>query len=325
MQRVKISITGIVQGVGFRPFVYNLARSMGMKGYVLNSSNGVTIDVEGQQIDAFIERMLSSPPALARIKEVDFVVLPSCEYKDFIIKESLDDEGITLISPDVCICGDCLNEIFDSRDRRHRYPFTNCTNCGPRYTIIKDIPYDREKTTMAPFIMCPECEREYHDPKNRRFHAQPNACSTCGPHVELNIKNEDLKVYENEEPIKATIEILKQGYIVAIKGIGGFHLCCDATNEYAVGRLRQRKRKSNKPFAIMAPDIKSIREFCIVDETEEKVLLSPEMPILLLEKLKDSAIAPSVSPNNRRHGVMLPCRKVLLWLRLHQKAFLRLM
>lgn len=317
IQRAQISIRGIVQGVGFRPFVFNLAMSMGMNGYVLNSSNGVIIDIEGRHIDTFIKNVLSSPPILARIKDFEVVTLQPLGYENFTIKESLNDKGITLIPPDISICNDCLKEIFDSRDRRYLYPFTNCTDCGPRYTIINDIPYDRKNTTMASFIMCPECEREYHTHGNRRFHAQPNACANCGPQITLRVtrhvlreKKEDSDetdiILSGAKAIKETVNLLKQGAIVAIKGIGGFHLCCDATNENAVSRLRERKRKSNKPFALMAPDIETIKKFCAVDESEIKTLLSFERPIVLLEKIKNNLIAPSVAPNNKRYGAMLP-------------------
>ncbi len=305
IQRVKISIKGVVQGVGFRPFIFNLAVSAGMKGYVLNSSNGLIIDVEGRDADAFAEKILSSPPVLARIKEADVVSLPAFGYETFTIKESLDHEGITLVPPDISVCDDCLNEIFDGSNRRHGYPFTNCTNCGPRFTIINGIPYDREKTTMAVFTMCPECRAEYNNPADRRFHAQPNACPACGPKLELIIKSSGFGVSE-EYPVEGTIKLLKQGAVVAIKGIGGFHLCCDAENEDAVRRLRERKRKNNKPFALMSPDIETIKKFCALDDAETKTLLSFERPIVLLEKLTNDLIAPSVAPKNRRYGVMLP-------------------
>ncbi|MBI5049963.1 MAG: carbamoyltransferase HypF [Nitrospirae bacterium] len=306
MQRAKISIRGIVQGVGFRPFVFNLAMSSGIKGYVSNSSSGVIIDAEGSDLNTFINKVLSAPPALTRIKEFDITSMPPCGYTDFTIKESTDGNGITIIPPDISICNDCLREIFDRTDRRYRYPFTNCTNCGPRYTIATGIPYDRAKTTMASFIMCPDCEAEYHNPRNRRFHAQPNACAVCGPCLEFQISNFKIQIEEKKEPVEAAIELLRKGAIIAIKGIGGFHLCCDASNEDAVCRLRERKRKSNKPFAVMAPDADAVKEFCTADEIEIKTLLSPEKPIVLLEKKKNNLIALSVSPNNRRYGVMLP-------------------
>ena len=318
IQRAKISIKGVVQGVGFRPFVFNLAMSSGIKGYVSNSSSGVIIDAEGSDLNTFINKVLSAPPALTRIKEFDITSMPPCGYTDFTIKKSSDSEGITIIPPDISICDDCLREIFDRTDRRYRYPFTNCTNCGPRYTIATGIPYDRAKTTMASFIMCPDCEAEYRNPRNRRFHAQPNACPVCGPQLELRVKSSECKVEKNPPllpfikggvggfGIKKAIELIKQGAIVAIKGIGGFHLCCDASNEDAVCRLRERKRKSNKPFAVMAPDVDAVKEFCTADEIEIKTLLSPEKPIVLLEKKKNNLIALSVSPNNRRYGVMLP-------------------
>ena len=257
MERIKILVKGIVQGVGFRPFVYSLAKSLNLKGFVMNSSEGVVIDIEGNNSPAFIERLSKEAPPLSQIMGVDITPVPFYGYQDFQIIKSRDEGSFTLISSDVSICEDCFRELLNKNDRRYLYPFINCTNCGPRYTITKSIPYDRPNTTMSVFKMCPDCEKEYHNPEDRRFHAQPNACPVCGPQVKLIVKNENLKVSEKENPIKETIRFLKQGAIVAIKGLGGFHIACDASNEEAVNRLRLKKRKSNKPFALMAPDVET--------------------------------------------------------------------
>ncbi len=328
--RKKIKITGIVQGVGFRPFVYNLATSLGLKGYVLNSSEGVKIDVEGepQKIDEFLSSLnpksqISNPksqikpPPLSRIENITVAEsLSLCGYTSFAIRESLplpDDkpvpecfnQGFALISPDIATCPDCLSELLSPEDRRYQYPFINCTNCGPRYSIVMDIPYDRPKTTMAKFKMCPDCKREYHDPTNRRFHAQPNACHVCGPHLQLRIKNYELRINE-KEPLNKAIELLRQGAIGAIKGLGGFHIACDATNDEAVKKLREKKRRSNKPFAIMCPDIGTVKKICNVSAQSEILLSSELKPIVLLPKLKDNIISEYIAPDNNYFGVMLP-------------------
>ncbi len=302
-ERLKITVKGIVQGVGFRPFVYSLAKSLDLRGYVLNSSNGVTIEIEGENSSIFIERLKKDAPPLSRIISLDIDSLPYYGYPDFRIMESKDEGSFTLISPDVSICDDCFKELLDSKDRRYLYPFINCTNCGPRYTITKSVPYDRPNTTMAVFKMCEDCEREYHDPENRRFHAQPNACPVCGPHVSL-IIGKSTRV-EIHKAIEKTIELLREGKIVAIKGLGGFHLACDATNKEAVERLRLKKRKSNKPFALMAPDIETIKKFCIVNKQEETVLISNKRPIVLLKKA-GNILPEAISPNNPYIGFMLP-------------------
>jgi hydrogenase maturation protein HypF len=322
--RVKILVRGIVQGVGFRPFVYNLARSLNHKGFVMNSSKGVTIEIEGDDSSTFVERLTREAPPLSQIMDVEVIPMPYYGYQDFQILKSEDEGSFTLISADVSICQDCFRELFDSKDRRYLYPFINCTNCGPRYTITKSVPYDRPNTTMSVFKMCPSCEREYHNPEDRRFHAQPNACAVCGPHVELIVKNENNptsshltkggmgglpdetpKFDKKENPIKETIRLLKEGYIVAIRGLGGFHLACDAMNIQAVNILRLRKRKSNKPFALMAPDVETIKKFCNVSQEEEALLISNRRPIVLLTK-KEAPLPEAVSPNNPCLGFMLP-------------------
>lgn len=305
-ERMRINITGIVQGVGFRPFIFNLAKSLGLKGYVLNSSDGVVIDIEGENIFNFVDSMRTNLPPLSVIKSFKVEPLTPAGYTDFIIKESITEKGrFTLISPDIATCPDCLSELFDPKDRRYLYPFINCTNCGPRYTIIQDIPYDRPNTTMAKFNMCTTCGVEYHDPTNRRFHAQPNACPECGPAITF-VKNNGEILFERIEAMEATIFALRDGAIIAIKGLGGFHLCCDAANDKAVKRLREKKRKSNKPFALMSASIDVIKTFCRVSDMDEKFLRTKERPILLMPKALLSNISETAAPNNNYLGVMLP-------------------
>jgi hydrogenase maturation protein HypF len=303
MERVKILVKGIVQGVGFRPFVYNLANSLNLKGFVMNSSGGVVIEIEGEDSSVFVERLTREAPPLSQIVGIDIILMPYRGYQDFQIIKSKDEGSFTLISADVSICEDCLRELLDKDDLRHLYPFINCTNCGPRYTITKSIPYDRPNTTMSMFKMCAECEKEYHDPENRRFHAQPNACPVCGPHVTL--VNSQKSIVNCQNPIEKTIELLKEGKIVAIKGLGGFHIACDATNEEAVNRLRLKKRRSNKPFALMAPDVITIKKFCEVSREEERLLISNKRPIVLLKK-RQNYLPDTIAPDNRYFGFMLP-------------------
>jgi hydrogenase maturation protein HypF len=317
-----IHITGVVQGVGFRPFVYNLAQDLELSGWVLNSSSGVEIEALGppQALDAFTKRLTSESPPLARIERIAVteiavrdVALPNPD--GFAIRHSEAKPGeFQPISPDITVCDDCLGELFDPSDRRYRYPFINCTNCGPRFTIIQDIPYDRPKTTMAPFKMCPDCQREYDDPTDRRFHAQPNACPVCGPSVWL-VPRESSNARDrgklsgdptSDEAVKATRELLKSGAIVAVKGLGGFHLACDATNDDAVKALRERKGRVDKPFALMAVDVETVEQFCSVSGPERELLTSRERPIVLLRERPDSSISSSVAPGNRYLGVMLP-------------------
>ncbi|HXX81336.1 MAG TPA: carbamoyltransferase HypF [Thermodesulfovibrionales bacterium] len=306
--RAKITLKGVVQGVGFRPYVYTLAESLQLRGYVTNTSEGVTIDIEGEQLAEFIARLPKDSPPLSKITSVSITPLPEYGYGDFRIIESREDNSqvpFTLISPDISICDDCLKELMDPRDRRYLYPFINCTNCGPRYTIIRSIPYDRPHTTMAQFSMCPQCDAEYHNPGDRRFHAQPNACPECGPGVTLmSSRHPDMK---SQAAMEKTIELLRGGRIVAIRGLGGFHLACDATNRDAVERLRERKRRSNKPFALMAPDRATIEHFCAVSEEEAELLASRRRPIVLLRKKEAVSLLPdAVSPHNRYLGFMLP-------------------
>ncbi|MDI1471390.1 MAG: carbamoyltransferase HypF [Thermodesulfovibrio sp.] len=305
MKRLHIQVKGVVQGVGFRPFVYNLAKKLNLTGFVTNTSKGVTIEIEGEKVSEFIEKLKNEPPPLAKIYSIETKELPLNNYKDFEIIESIDDAGFTHVSEDVSICAHCLMELFDPSDRRYLYPFINCTNCGPRYTITTKVPYDRPNTTMAVFKMCPECMREYKDPSNRRFHAQPNACPVCGPQVSLLVKTKE-GAKEIENPIKEAIRFIKEGKILAIRGLGGFHLCCDAKNPESIENLRKRKKRSNKPFALMSPDIESIEKFCFVSEEEKKILTSPMRPIVLLRKRTDCLLPDLLAPNNSYLGFMLP-------------------
>ncbi len=309
--RTRIHVTGIVQGVGFRPFVYGLAKKYNLRGFCRNNSEGVVIEVEGEGVKDFIREMRSSAPPLSKIETFETEELPpEHRFRDFRIEESRPIEGrFTLISPDTATCPDCLRELFDPADRRYLYPFINCTNCGPRYSIVLDIPYDRDKTTMAGFRMCALCSKEYHDPLDRRFHAQPDACAECGPKAWLIKKGEALEhegAPVNAEAVSAAAKLLKDGAIVAVKGLGGFHLACDASNDRAVKLLRERKRGSNKPFALMAPDADTIKTFCRVNAAEEKALLDKTRPIVLLEKKPGASISDYVSPENNYYGCMLP-------------------
>ncbi|MCF6159387.1 MAG: carbamoyltransferase HypF [wastewater metagenome] len=309
--KTRIMITGIVQGVGFRPFVYHLAHKYNLKGFCLNNSQGVLIEVQGEMIDTFIQEIKTSPPPLSRIEKLTSQTLISNEiFMDFCIRENLSYKGdFTLLSPDISICRDCIKELLDSHDRRYHYPFINCTHCGPRYSIIRDVPYDRSTTTMASFALCRECESEYHDPANRRFHAQPNACSLCGPKVWFVEKGERCAPGSNVinyPAIQKAKKFLREGAIIAIKGLGGFHLSCDATNNDAVKRLRERKRRPHKPFAIMAPDTETVRMFCFVSEEEKTMLEGRIRPIVILRKIIPSLISDTVAPHNKHLGVMLP-------------------
>jgi hydrogenase maturation protein HypF len=310
-----IHVTGLVQGVGFRPFVYNLATGLDLSGWVLNSSAGVEIEVIGPAmvLDEFVGRLRSEAPPLSRIEQiiVKEIEVPEPRPDGFVIRHSEARAGeFQPISPDVAICDDCLRELFDPNDRRYRYPFINCTNCGPRFTIIQDIPYDRPKTTMAPFPMCPDCQAEYDDPANRRFHAQPNACPVCGPRVWFQIGESAIgnqRLHRVSEPaIQETRRVLVEGGVVAVKGLGGFHLACDATNDEVVDKLRERKGRVDKPFALMSFDLETVEQYCKVNDAERVLLTSHERPIVLLRQRPDSAISAHVAPGNRYLGVMLP-------------------
>jgi len=304
--RKYITVTGIVQGVGFRPFVYKIACDNNLNGWVSNSSRGVYIDVEGRDGDilSFIQKLKSSPPKLSKIDEVVIEHRGIINYKGFEIRHSEKEENaMTYISPDIGVCEDCLTDIRDSKNKRYRYAFTNCTNCGPRFSIIKKLPYDRLVTTMNEFKMCDECHEEYRNPLNRRFHAQPNACKECGPKLKL-INNKGEKVYCKDE-IKETIKLIREGKIIAIKGIGGFHLACDGKNEEAIQSLRGKKHRPRKPLALMMKDIETVRKYCYLSEKEEGILKSSKGPIVLLNKRREK-LPINISPNNKCLGVMLP-------------------
>ncbi|MBI5102163.1 MAG: carbamoyltransferase HypF [Nitrospirae bacterium] len=304
MESLRISVKGIVQGVGFRPFVYNLATGMGLKGSIANTSDGVEIAIEGDRLRFFVERLRDEAPPLSRVLTVDIEFCEPRGYTDFSIIESTDTGSFTLLSPDMFVCGDCLREMNDPNDRRFSYPFINCTNCGPRYSITRSVPYDRPNTTMDAFRMCGRCEAEYHDPSDRRFHAQPNACPDCGPRVSL-VDRQGAEI-PSKDPLAGAIDLLKEGKILAVKGLGGFHLACDATNAASVSKLRERKRKSNKPFGLMAPDIGAIEKYCHVSDHERALLLSGQRPIVLLLKKEGCGLPAAVSPNNSHVGFMLP-------------------
>jgi hydrogenase maturation protein HypF len=305
--RRKFQIGGIVQGVGFRPWVYQLAQRHHLGGYIFNSTLGVTIEVEGpeQALDGFETALRSEAPPLAELDQIRVEHLEPVGYQKFTIRDSEDAAGeFVLVPPDIATCPDCLADLRDPADRRYRYPFTNCTNCGPRYTIIQDIPYDRPHTTMAEFRLCPACEREYHDPGDRRFHAQPNACPDCGPWVEL--WDREGMLAQRAEAIDRTRRLLKDGAILAIKGLGGFHLACDAANDDALRRLRQRKLRSGKPFALMAASLEKIAEFCELGPEERATLSGTRRPIVLLARRPVSRISTEVAPGVPTLGVMLP-------------------
>ena len=288
-----------------------MARRCGLNGWVRNQSDGVEIEVAGpaEAVGDFVASISSEAPPLAKIIKVETTDLPYLHIEGFkIVSSRALKSRSTLISPDVCTCPDCLRELLDPRDRRFRYPFINCTNCGPRYTIIQDIPYDRDKTTMAHFKMCPECRREYDDPLNRRFHAQPNACWDCGPQVWIEDAQANTIAARDEAIVKA-VELLDRGSILAIKGLGGFHLAVKATDEAAVSRLRSRKIREEKPFAVMFAELGDISRYAHLGSAEEKLLESAARPIVLLERREDataSDLAASVAPWNRYLGVFLP-------------------
>ena len=351
IERRRIVVQGIVQGVGFRPFVYGQALQWGLVGFVLNDSGGVIIEVEGnsESLDGFQGALHVNAPLLARIDTLNAEKIAPCYDSAFTIAQSqAGNERQALISPDTATCDDCLHELFDQGDRRFHYPFINCTNCGPRFTIIQDVPYDRDKTTMGMFPMCRECKSEFEDPLNRRFHAQPNACPTCGPQVYLldrarNIRTPfqtNIRISESPtkadksamgainrplreadysvhlqnrppritdgDPILEAAQQLATGAILAIKGLGGYHLACDALNADSVQRLRQRKRREAKPFALMVPDLDTARKLCQVSDDEALLLESYRRPIVLLSRRSDCPVAPDVAPGYDTLGLMLP-------------------
>ncbi len=304
--RRRIRVRGIVQGVGFRPYIYRLAKSYELTGRVLNDSEGVLIEVQGslEQLNAFAAELPVSAPPASRITSVEQTdVKADTVEQGFVIAPSpAAAEREAMISPDLAICDDCRREIKDKSDRRHGYAFTNCTNCGPRFSIVEDVPYDRKNTTMKHFTMCGECQAEYDDPSDRRFHAQPNACAVCGPSYRLFGKKGEIHC---EDVIKKVHSLIKAGSIVAVKGIGGYHLACDARNEDAVSKLRARKVREDKPFAVMAADMQTIRQICTVSPAEERLLSSAAAPIVLLRKNEHYDLAEQTAPQNDYLGVML--------------------
>ena len=307
LSSVHINVRGVVQGVGFRPFVYQLATKYNLKGWVCNTSEDVKIELEGEveAINKFLLDLQEQAPPRAHIEDISTTHYSPANYENFEIRHSIAEEGkYQLISPDIATCQDCLKEILTPGDRRYHYPFTNCTNCGPRFTIIKDIPYDRPQTTMDRFQMCPECQQEYDDPLNRRFHAQPNACPKCGPKLEL-VDAEGNPV-DSADAISATSQLLREGKIIAIKGLGGFLLACDATNQAAIDRLHQRKMRPFKPLAIMVASAEEAKKHCYISDEEEKLLTSSHSPIVLLKWKATSSVSPAVAPNLKYLGVMLP-------------------
>ncbi len=310
VRRMHVSIQGAVQGVGFRPFVHRLARSMDLKGWVMNSPQGVTVEVEGapEDLEAFLLRLDKEKPPHAFFYSLEHHFLDPAPYSGFHIRESRrTGEHSAVVLPDIATCASCLEEIFDPDNRRFRYPFTNCTHCGPRYTIMESLPYDRRNTSMKTFTMCPECRREFEDPDDRRYHAQPNACPVCGPRLVLRDGGGGL-LGEREAALSGAVDLIRGGRIVAVKGLGGFHLVVDAANRRAVERLRHRKRRDEKPFALMFPDLESAGAAAGLTPLDAGTLLSPASPIVLVRKTKDPApeVCDAVAPANPYWGIMLP-------------------
>ncbi|MFH1725266.1 MAG: carbamoyltransferase HypF [Elusimicrobiota bacterium] len=309
-KRLRIEVRGRVQGVGFRPTVYRYARARSLHGWVSNTPEGVAIEVEGPaaEVDGFLAALEGSPPPRADITGIDSRSVRLREDGDFTIRASADGAGVrTEISPDLAACPDCLRELADPADRRHGYPFLNCTNCGPRFTIVRAVPYDRHKTTMEPFKMCPACRAEYEDPMDRRFHAQPTACPACGPGIRLaDPRGEDIERGDSRAVIAKAAALLKEGRIVAVKGLGGFHLACDALDRDAVRTLRGRKYREDKPFAVMAKDLETVRRFCRVGPEEAEALGSVRRPIVLLARKEGCPIPEETAPRQRYLGFMLP-------------------
>jgi hydrogenase maturation protein HypF len=302
-----IRIEGIVQGVGYRPYVFNQAKLYSVKGWVKNHGSALLVLAEGEanNINNFLHQIIKKPPCNARIEKVEIHTSDHIGYKEFNISLSSKDEAeIKYIKEDIGICSKCLEEINNTNNVRYHYPFTNCTDCGPRYSIINDLPYDRFHTTMNVFEMCPECHKEYNDPTNRRFHAQPNCCPNCGPSIFL-LNREGNKI-NCKDPLKETIKRLESGYIIGIKGLGGFHFACNAENTEGIRELRIRKKRPHKPFAIMVKDINMVKQFCYINEIEEGILLSNKKPIVLLEKKETCQLPDNLAPNYNKLGIMLP-------------------
>ena len=308
-ERRRLTVTGVVQGVGFRPFVARLANDLGLGGFVGNDATGVFVEVEGRAglLDRFATRLVDDAPPLAVIGEVRTLPIEALGERGFTIVESVDGAGArTAIPPDIAVCPACLAEVLDPADRRYRYPFANCTDCGPRFTIIRDLPYDRPATTMAGFAMCPACRAEYEDPADRRFHAQPVACPACGPRLAWRHTGSAVELTGTDGVLSVCFRALANGRVVAIKGIGGFHLACTAADDRAVALLRRRKGRGDKPFAVMVPDLDAARSLAYVDEVEAAALVSPQRPIVLLRRRPDAAVSRAVAPGTPLLGVMLP-------------------
>ena len=305
--RLRIVVRGAVQGVGFRPFIFRLAEELGLCGWVSNTAQGVLVEAEGspERLEALLLRIERDKPPRACIQSLEPCALDPVGYTGFEIRESSKGEKTALVLPDIATCPECLHELFDPRDRRHRYPFTNCTHCGPRYSIIEELPYDRPNTSMKNFAMCPACRAEYEDPHDRRFHAQPTACPACGPRLALWAPGGEI-LAERHEAMSETAGAIGRGRIAAVKGLGGFHLMVDASNEEAVRRLRRSKLREEKPLALMYPSLEQVREDCEVSELEERLLRSPESPIVLLRRKPADRIAVNIAPHNPYLGVMLP-------------------
>ncbi len=305
-QRLALIVRGAVQGVGFRPFVYRLATELNLAGWVNNTAAGVFIEVEGNRdkLETFLTRLSLEKPPRSLIENIETQWLNPVGYQNFSIRPSSGGEKNTIVLPDLATCPDCLADIFDPNNRRYRYPFTNCTNCGPRYSIIESLPYDRSGTTMRGFNQCPECQREYENPLDRRFHAQPNACPRCGPQISL-LDSQGTVLAEKDQALIATARAIQQGKIIAIKGLGGFHLVVDARNTEAVQKLRQRKQRLDKPFAVMYPNLELVKKHGYVSSLESQLLQSPAAAIVLIKQRKNYLSA-AVSPGNPYLGVMLP-------------------
>ncbi len=319
IERRRVAVGGVVQGVGFRPFVYTAAKARGLRGFVRNGPAGVLIEVEGppDQLDDFIRQVSGSPPPAALVERCEQSSLPVGGEVDFSIQESgLEGARSTLISPDLATCSQCVRELRDPADRRHGYPFINCTHCGPRFTIIIDIPYDRERTSMSTFELCPACRKEYKDPSDRRFHAEPVACPACGPSLEFVLMGpeteeeagQELKAAADsaEDPLEKAVALLRAGGVVGVKGIGGFQLACDARNPKVVDRLRKRKHRPAKPLAVMVRDIGEARLLAEIDPVSSASLSAPAAPIVLLPRGEEGGLAPGIAPDTDQVGLMLP-------------------
>lgn len=308
IERRLILVSGVVQGVGFRPFIFNLAQRHLLSGFVRNESGCVHIEIEGSTdaLDAFLTALTTSPPLLSKILRIESHSMAPKNDKEFKIEKSAANDLISrFVAADAATCKDCLQELFNSSDRRFRYPFINCTNCGPRFTIIQKLPYDRTSTTMSNFAMCQDCKTEYDDPTNRRFHAQPNACSNCGPELSL-LDKSACRMNDSESALQGTVQFLRTGSIVALKGLGGYHLICAANNDCAIKELRRRKRRNSKPFALMFGSIDKIKEHCELSTGEAELLQSAASPIVLLKRKPESCLPLSIAPDTKYLGVMLP-------------------